>query len=59
MMCYKDMTFCPFHEECAEKPCPRALTEEVIKDAEKWWGKENPPICMYAKKPECFRGDAK
>lgn len=55
MLCYKDMTFCKFHKECAKgKECDRALTDEVIKDAEQWWGKKGAPVCIFMEKPECF-----
>jgi hypothetical protein len=33
MMNFRDMTFCPFHEQC-HLPCERALTNEVRKKAE-------------------------
>lgn len=60
MLCYKDMTFCSFHDKCKESPinngkCPRALTKEVLDGAEKWWGKTGAPICAFSKKPDCFR----
>lgn len=61
MICYRDMTFCPFHEECGiGDACMRALTDEVIADAQKWWSwfngsqTDGVPICQYAEKPNCF-----
>ena len=51
MICYKDMTFCPFWAECLEMDCPRALTCEE-KDKAKETGL---PICQYTNKPECFK----
>jgi len=55
MICYRDMTFCPFHNDCLSgKDCPRSLTEEVRRGAEAWWGKDDAPICVYADKPWCF-----
>ena len=55
MICYKDMCFCPFWEECVEgKECHRALTEDVREGAKEWMG-ENAPISMFADKPDCFR----
>ena len=56
MMCYKDRTFCK-HDSCSKfSICDRALTSQVQKDAEKWWGKSNgeAPICVWVEKPECF-----
>jgi len=54
MMCYKDMTFCPYHEDCSTgEDCDRALTPKVIESAEKWM--KNAPICQYADKPKCFK----
>lgn len=36
MICYKDMTFCQFYENCKNgEKCFRALKDEVKKDAEK------------------------
>lgn len=56
MIHYKDMTFCPFHEDCKKaKECQRPLTEEVKDDADIWWGgnKGEAPICMFSEKPSC------
>lgn len=48
MMCYKDRTFCPFYKICAKgSRCHSALTEQVHKDAIKWWGTDEPPIMQY------------
>ena len=61
---YRDMTFCPFYEDCADgHECPRALTPEVEEDAKTWWGEVamngsrdlGPPIAVYAFPPICFR----
>lgn len=50
-----DSTFCPYYIECTKgKTCHRALTPEVEKQALEWWGEPDPPICVYADKPECF-----
>ena len=57
MICYMDMTFCPYYKECARgDTCGRALTPEVEKKADKWWpgDKGTAPICQYAEKPDCF-----
>lgn len=57
MICYRDMTFCPFWKECKDgKGCDRALTPEVKKKAVEWFGKYGAPICRYVDKPRCFRG---
>jgi hypothetical protein len=58
MMCYRDMTFCAFHAGCLSgDTCPRALTEDIIRQANEWI--ENVPVCVYMDKPECFvdKGD--
>lgn len=44
MICYKDMTFC-VSPNCTNK-CGRKLTEEIKKEAEKWWGGPDAPICV-------------
>lgn len=55
MLCFMDSTFCTYYTECAKgKTCRRALTPEVEKRALEWWGKPDPPICVYADKPECL-----
>lgn len=54
MMCYKDQTFCSFKECLAFIECSRALTEGVQKRAQVWWGGDDPPIAVYAEKPDCF-----
>lgn len=51
MICYRDMTFCPFWEECADSDCPRATTDKV-REAAKAIGL---PICFFANKPDCFK----
>jgi hypothetical protein len=54
MICYRDMTFCPFYIDCKKgKKCERALTEEVRQKAAEWL--EDPPICVFANKPDCFQ----
>ena len=55
MICYKDMTFCPFWEHCKDGPtCHRALTDKVQEQAVVWWGSVDAPICQYMNEPECF-----
>ena len=56
MMCYKDRTFCKFYTTCKEgKKCGRALTPEVIKAADEWWGSPGgAPICEFVNEPECY-----
>jgi hypothetical protein len=55
MICYRDMTFCPFWENCKNaEDCHRPLTEEVENKAKEWWGKEGAPICVYVKEPNCY-----
>ena len=50
MMCYKDMTFCPFFGDCAKRDtCHRPLTAEVIIAAQAG----DRLISQFAAKPEC------
>ena len=57
MISYKDMTFC---KEWACKNfgngCWRSLTEEVLREAEEWWGDSGwePPIAVFGERPECY-----
>ena len=44
MICYKDETFC-INPNCTGMKHAK-LTEQVKKDAEKWWGKPDTPIAM-------------
>lgn len=54
MMCYRDMTFCPYFHECRfGEVCHRALTDGVREAAEK----AQLHICEYAETPDCFRGN--
>lgn len=58
MISFKDMTFCPYYEDCFyAKDCNRPLTEEVRNAAEDWWGAEYPPISIYSSKPSCWYGE--
>ena len=53
MIRFRDRTYCPFWETCADgDECDRALTPQVVAAAQEWM--ENPPICQYLSKPECF-----
>jgi hypothetical protein len=57
MLCYKDITFCRYYQNCKKgKDCFRALTSEVKEKAQKWWSLENgeAPICEFAEEPECY-----
>ncbi len=59
MICYRDRTFCPFDTCKHFETCKIALTEQVKKDAKKWWGKDNPPIAEYVDKPNCYNERSK
>ena len=55
MICYKDRVFCPYYLLCKHgHGCEKALTPEVEKAAEKWWGSPEAPIDMYGSFPSCF-----
>lgn len=41
-ICYKDKAFC-CSPNC-KNACGRKLTDEMLEDAKKWWGNDNPPI---------------
>lgn len=51
---YKDITFCPFWQECTDgEGCHRALTKKVQARADKI----HLPICMFVTPPsDCFKG---
>lgn len=59
MICYRDMTFCTFYEDCKHKDtCKRPLTDEVQHKAKAWWGSEGEaPIAIFTDKPECWESD--
>jgi len=51
MMCYKDITFCPYYMECGKGiACVRALTPAIISQA----NKAQLYISQYASKPKCI-----
>jgi len=55
MIGYKDKTWCPYNDCEAFSVCERALTEQIRKDAKKWWGGSNRvPIMQFAERPQCF-----
>ena len=55
MMCYKDMTFCTYYEDCSKSnECLKPFTREVLRQAMNWWGGVNAPIMTFAEKPECW-----
>lgn len=50
MLCYRDMTFCPYWQDCAQADdCPRPLTDEVRRKAESF----KLPIMQFGGKPGC------
>lgn len=57
MIHYKDITFCPFWQECGtyqdDGRCPKALTDDVRGKALK----EGLLISSYAEQPDCFEGE--
>ena len=61
MMCCRDMTFCPFWEDCGKaKDCHRPFTTEVEAAAKAWWGgnEDGTPICVFGSKPPCHTDHA-
>lgn len=58
-MCYRDTEFCPGNGCSKFKTCPRALTEEVIAGAERWWGGPDAPISVMEdpEKLPCWTAD--
>lgn len=55
MMCYRDMTFCPYWRECQKgEKCKRALTPDVEFEA----GRLPIRIAKYLDTPTCFSGKA-
>ena len=46
MICYRDMTFCSMSKDCKNQDCYRRFTDEMDKDAQKWWGGEGYPLCV-------------
>lgn len=50
MICFSDMTFCPFYKDCAKAwNCHRPLTEKVEQAAQR----AGLPISAFAEKPDC------
>ena len=55
MLCFRDMTFCPFWRDCADgSACDRALTPKVFDQADRWWGGPEAPICEFVERPDCY-----
>lgn len=52
MICFRDMTFCPYWEKCASgHKCFRALTDNVKEEAMR----VNLPISVFKEEPEeCY-----
>ena len=54
MISFRDMTFCPFYEDCGKaSDCHRPLTPEVKEAAKAWWIDDNPPIAQFVTPPQC------
>lgn len=63
MICYRDMTFCSYYTLCKKwKTCDRALTPEVLKEANEWWKSfkfsegisPGVPIARFGNIPNCM-----
>ncbi len=56
MIHYKDTTFCTAKDCLAFDDCPRALTEQVKADAQRWWGTTEAPIARFIEPEnlECY-----
>ncbi len=50
MICYRDMTFCPFFGCVSAGSCPRALTDDVRELARA----AGLPICQFVDRPDCW-----
>jgi len=56
MICYKDITFCPYWEDCEKQiDCPRCLTKNIKSEAKRL----RLNICQFTEKPECFKPTSK
>ena len=58
MMCYKDMTFCTFYQDCAHaSTCHRPLTPDVRAAAMEWTNTFTKLayalVMQYTEQPEC------
>lgn len=55
MISYRDMAFCTHYESCKlGDVCFRALTTDVKRGAEAWWGGPNAPISVFSERPTCY-----
>lgn len=51
MICYRDMTFCPFYINCAHAAaCERALSPDIVLAAAEF----DLPIAQYSEEPYCY-----
>lgn len=56
MLCYRDITFCPYYMDCEEgNDCPRALKPHIIGKA----AEAGLEISVYLDRPECFTAKRK
>ena len=52
---FRDRTWCEQYAECAHgATCPKALTPEVIAQAQEWWGGTAAPVSVFISAPGCF-----
>jgi len=51
MLCYRDMTWCPFYADCREcERCNRALTDSIRRKA----ARAELNLCQFVEKPGCW-----
>lgn len=54
MICYRDMTFCPFWQDCTQgAKCPRAATTFVFSEARRL----RIGVCQFMERPDCWTYD--
>lgn len=51
MICFRDRTFC--NAKCSNTDCSIKLTQQVFKDAARWWGNDNAPIAIGDRSDGC------
>lgn len=51
MLCYRDMTFCPYWKTCKDgMNCFRKADKKLATKAKEF----GLPLCLWATKPECY-----
>ena len=59
MLCFRDQAYCAESSECANTDCRRKWTDELQRQATRWWGGEDAPVAFMSMRETCGKFEEK